>query len=223
MAHHEAISKTRWLKAQKREMLHWHGKAALQQGLKRVHTCYLPIVQRYAQDLSGDASILEIGCGPDSTAQYIEQGNKTYVDPLLDDFRRAYPGELPKGEYLCRIAENINKPDASFDLVLAFDALDHVMNPELVLSELERLLKPGGVFIAGIFTCRPWLAKFHYYLGRCLPLFRDDGHPYLYSRRGIEKTLNRHFNIIETCEVASAYTALNRRGWVFVCKARTEK
>jgi len=222
MAHHEAISKARWLRAQKYETQYWHGREALKQGLKRVQACYLPVVQRYAENLPGNAAILEIGCGPNSTAQFIARGNKTYVDPLLDDFRRAYPGELPKGEYLCQGAESIGRPDGSFDLVLAFDALDHAMNPELVLNEIERLLKPGGIFIMSIFTSRPWLARLHYYLDRCLPALRNDCHPYVYSRQGIENTLRRHFDIVETCEIDPAYTPLNRQGWIFVCKARAE-
>ncbi len=218
MAHHEAISKARWLKAQKHETQHWHGREALRQGLKRVQACYLPVVQRYAEKLSDDAAILEIGCGPNSAAQFVPQGSKTYVDPLLDDFRRAYPGELPEGEYLCHGAESIPKPDTSFDLVLAFDALDHAMNPELVLNEIERLLKPSGHFIMSIFTCRPWLARLHYYLSRCLPVLYSDRHPYIYSRQGIENTLCRHFDIVETCKIDPVYTPMNRQGWIFVCK-----
>ncbi len=220
MAHHEAISKARWLKAQKREIQRWQGKEALEQGLKRVHEHYMPVIRKHAQNMPKDAHILEIGCGPASTAQFIEQGSKTYVDPLLDDFRRAYPGKLPKGEHQCRMAENIDKPDACFDLILCFDALDHAMNPELVISEAERLLKEGGIFIVGITTCPAWLSRLRYFLERFFPPLRDEAHPYFYSRQGIEKTLKRHFNIAETHKIDKTFTLLQRQGWAFVCKLK---
>jgi len=217
MARHEAITKARWLKAQKCEIQFWRGQEALEQELQRVHGRYLPAIQRYAKDLPKDASILEIGCGPTCAAQLIEAGRKTYVDPLLDDFRRAYPGKLPKGEYLCRPAENINKQNASFDLILCLDALDRVMNPELVINEIERLLKTDGVFILGIVTSPAWLARVSYYLERFFPPLRDERTPYSYSYRGIEKTLGRHLDIIDVTETDKSFTPLHRKGWVFAC------
>lgn len=39
-------------------------------------------------------------------------------------------------------------PDASFDLIYSRFVLEHVSNPEIVSSELLRILKPGGVFLA---------------------------------------------------------------------------
>ena len=40
--------------------------------------------------------------------------------------------------------------------------------------------------------------------------------------QGIENTLRRHFDIIETRGIDPAYAPLNRQGWIFVCKARAE-
>jgi len=220
MARHEAITKSRWLKAQKREIQFWRGQATLEQELKRVHGRYLPTIQKYAKSLSKDASILEIGCGPTCAAQLIEAGKKTYIDPLLDDFRRAYPGKLPKGEYLCRPAENIDRPNGSFDLILCLDALDRVMNPELVINEIERLLKIKGIFILGITTHPAWLAKIRYGFERFFVPLRDERFPYSYAYRGIEKTLQRHFKIIHTAGTDKSFTPFYRKGWVFVCKRK---
>lgn len=35
-------------------------------------------------------------------------------------------------------------PDGSFDTLLAFDCLEHVMSPEPILREWHRVLRPGG-------------------------------------------------------------------------------
>jgi SAM-dependent methyltransferase len=47
-------------------------------------------------------------------------------------------------------------PDHSVDLVLSCSVLEHVAEPEALLSELHRVLKPGGVFLAKTPN------KFHY-------------------------------------------------------------
>jgi SAM-dependent methyltransferase len=43
-------------------------------------------------------------------------------------------------------AENIPFEDCKFDLVLAFSVMEHVTNLDASLSEIMRVLKPGGIF-----------------------------------------------------------------------------
>jgi hypothetical protein len=54
-------------------------------------------------------------------------------------------GERPQPVFLPFDGRRIDLPDASVDRVLSFHAFHHVPNPDAVLSELGRILKPGGV------------------------------------------------------------------------------
>ncbi len=45
------------------------------------------------------------------------------------------------------VGESIPYPDASFDLVVADNVLEHLERPEAVFAEVSRVLKPGGRFI----------------------------------------------------------------------------
>jgi 2-polyprenyl-6-hydroxyphenyl methylase / 3-demethylubiquinone-9 3-methyltransferase len=47
--------------------------------------------------------------------------------------------------------------DAQFDVVTAMDFLEHVEDPEKVVQEVSRVLKPGGLFFFHTFN-RNWLA-----------------------------------------------------------------
>lgn len=40
--------------------------------------------------------------------------------------------------------------DASFDIIISFETLEHVENPESVLNEFYRLLSPGGRLITSV-------------------------------------------------------------------------
>lgn len=41
-------------------------------------------------------------------------------------------------------------PDASFDRVVCCEVLEHVDDPDAVLAEIERILKPGGLFATSV-------------------------------------------------------------------------
>jgi SAM-dependent methyltransferase len=54
-------------------------------------------------------------------------------------------GDRPEPEFLRFDGVRIDLPDESADRVVCLDALHHVPNPGVVLAELGRILKPGGM------------------------------------------------------------------------------
>lgn len=57
-----------------------------------------------------------------------------------------YGAALPNGGS-CQNLEALTFPDASFDVVLTEDVLEHVRYPDRAFSEIARVLRPGGVHI----------------------------------------------------------------------------
>ncbi|MDX8396607.1 MAG: class I SAM-dependent methyltransferase [Mariprofundaceae bacterium] len=222
MAHHKAISKTQWMTSQKAELT-CLGKN-LQAMIQDAKTHYSTILEPYANALGEDAQILEIGCGPACTAQLIEAGHKTYIDPLLDDIRRAYPSELPDGDHITGMAESIARPDKSFDLILCLHALSFVQNPELVLHEIKRLLKDDGTIIISITVWPKMFAQLHYLALQIFPLGNNQNRLYRYTYQGIYNTLARHFEIEseQAMSIEGSYF-LKRQTWLFVCKRKEIK
>lgn len=86
--------------------------------------------------------------------------------PVFEMFKREVPRyqpthywpDIPHGEirngFRCENLEALTFEDASFDLVITQDVLEHVLSPGLAFKEIARSLKPGG---AHIFTV-PWYA-----------------------------------------------------------------
>ncbi len=220
-AHHKAVSRHRWQLAQQRELARWTGPEALHRAREHARKVYLPHLRRHTEHLPDEMEVLEIGPGPVCAASMLEKGRKTYVDPLSDDFRRIYPGELPEGNYLVAMAEQIPCPDHSFDCIIALNVLGYVLNPELVLNELERLLKPGGVLFVGMTVFSSLEARLQYFLHRCLPSLGPEGRPYCYSYDGIRRTLERHFEIRRDIRLNTGLQGwqawLGRQERLFVC------
>jgi SAM-dependent methyltransferase len=59
--------------------------------------------------------------------------------------RMPVAGDRPAPEFLRFDGLRIDLPDESADRVVCLDALHHVPNPAVVLAELGRILKPGGM------------------------------------------------------------------------------
>jgi ubiquinone/menaquinone biosynthesis C-methylase UbiE len=99
--------------------------------------------------------VLDIGCGPGTAARFAARDGTqvTGVDPaepmlrlagLLTRLRRP-AGEI---DWLCAGAEDLPMPDESVTVCWSLASVHHWPDLEGGLSEVERVLRPGGTFIA---------------------------------------------------------------------------
>ena len=222
MRRHSPISHARWQALQKQTLERWKKKNLKAEREKSLENNYLPLLLKFSQGLSKNAAILEIGCGPICLSQTIPNGKKSFLDPLLDDFRRLFPGELPEGTYIASSAEKVAKPGNSYDLIICLNTLSHTLNPELVLNEVERLMKPHGKLLLGIRTYSTLRAKLHYWKARWLPAIFLGSCPYYYSLGGIRRTLARHFAIADDIVTSRVWIPFFRsEEHLFVCTTLT--
>ena len=196
---HKAISKQEWMASQQRQLARWHHSAATLEAQRKIlHDRYFSCIQRLLPDLGEHSEIVEIGSGPACFSQEIPIGHKTLIDPLLDDVRRIYPGALPKGAtYLNRAAEAIPLPSHCVDLVICMNVLSFAINPEEILHEIARLLKPGGRLLLAVQISSPFIARLHYLAHCLLPILHDHIRPYRFCQRAMEHTISRHLQIDE--------------------------
>jgi len=226
MARHKAVSKARWLLSQKHISDYWQEENVLGNEQARQERYYLPILQRLCPAIEEHTRILELCSGPVCTARLITGGGKTYLDPMFDTYRRMYPGKLPKGKFLAIAAEKIPEPNHSFDIISCINGLDHVLNPELVLNEIERLLKPSGTLLIGMTVFPEPMTRLRYFFERFFSPLRDEAHPYSYSLPALTRTLSRHFDIVEEIkldESSHADSRLMSNEYAFICRPKAEK
>lgn len=96
--------------------------------------------------------VLDLGCagGFMAEALALRGANVTGIDPAADaiDAARAHAreGGLRIG-YDVGMGEALPYDDASFDAVVCVDVLEHVSDLHMVLAQIARTLRPGGLFL----------------------------------------------------------------------------
>ncbi|HSS05095.1 MAG TPA: class I SAM-dependent methyltransferase [Solirubrobacterales bacterium] len=89
--------------------------------------------------------VLDIGCGPRGSLEWAEGAlERVGLDPLVGQYRKL--GIDSHGmKYVEAGAEQIPFPDEHFDVVAAFNALDHVDDADAAVHEISRITKSGGI------------------------------------------------------------------------------
>jgi 2-polyprenyl-6-hydroxyphenyl methylase/3-demethylubiquinone-9 3-methyltransferase len=116
-------------------------------------------IQQRHKDLSG-LKLLDVGCGAGFLSNYMaKQGlDVTGLDLSMESLDVAKSFDSTKSAHYVRgNAESLPFESGSFDAVTAMDFLEHVDDPEKVVAEISRVLKPGGIFFYHTFN-RNWLA-----------------------------------------------------------------
>lgn len=215
----------RWKAAQRKEEDFWRREGVYEPQRRRVLERYRPVILEVAGELPDGPAILDIGCGPTCAGRLFPDGDKTFLDPLMDSYREVYGDSLPvDDELVCARAEEIPRLDDSFDLVMSVNSLDHMVDPEAVLREVTRVLRPTGIFLLGLFLHSRPIAAARKLIDRYLPFAREDAHPYHYTRRSARELLDRHFRVErEVCVFRrddALVPAFHREDRMFVCRQR---
>lgn len=96
--------------------------------------------------------VLDLGCAGGFMAEAMAKrgANVTGIDPASDAISAARQHAKAEGlriGYDVGVGEALPYESASFDAVVCVDVLEHVVDPNMVLSEVFRTLRPGGLFL----------------------------------------------------------------------------
>jgi SAM-dependent methyltransferase len=99
----------------------------------------------FVRSLGRAERALDLGCGDGRLASELQAAELTGADVSAEALRRTH-ARLP-GARLVELEPDAPIPlaDSSFELVLCADTLEHVRDVQLLLSEVRRVLVPGGV------------------------------------------------------------------------------
>ncbi len=124
----------------------------------------LDLIARYA-DLKGKR-ILDAGCGVGMYVRKFRRFSEHVAGVELDESRAAEGGQDLPG-IACASVEALPFADATFDVVLSHEVLEHVGDDRRAVAEALRVLRPGGRLVVFV-PNRRWLFETHgvYWRGR---------------------------------------------------------
>jgi SAM-dependent methyltransferase len=99
------------------------------QNLKRIDVDYGPF-----------DTVVDIGCGEKPYQQYISADSYIGIDVEVSG--RSEETKMPDSYY---DGENLPFLDSSIDLIICTEVLEHCLEPEKIVSEMHRCLKPNGI------------------------------------------------------------------------------
>jgi SAM-dependent methyltransferase len=143
--------------------------------------------------LPAGSRVLDIGCGSGrhvAAAYALERVEIVGADPCFMDLKKAQArlrfhdawGEHGQGRWWLHAADITRLPfaDASFDLVICSEVLEHIPDHGRAMNETVRVLKPGGQLVVSV--PRRWPETICWMLSR---QYRHDpgGHVRIYDAR----------------------------------------
>lgn len=132
-------------------------------------------------NIGPESKVLDVGCGISTVLHFVE-GERYGVDPLGDEYLKIY--SYPEGIELRKgLSEALPFPDGFFDIAFCTNVLDHVEDPLKTVSEVWRVLNPGGYFVltVEVFSQR---------------VIRDPGHPHLFMEGDVRPLIGKKFETV---------------------------
>jgi SAM-dependent methyltransferase len=131
--------------------------------LQRGEVVHAEHLVRYlvAAELARDRRVLDAACGEGyGTALLASAGARSATGVDVDEATVAHArSRHPAPEFLAGDVGALPFGDASFDLVVSFETIEHVPDPERALGELQRVTTPDGLLIVSTPNKHRYLAE----------------------------------------------------------------
>lgn len=152
------------------------------------------------------AQILDAGCGPGANLAMLSAFGRVR-GMELDAGARAHAtglgfevseGRMPGAPF----------PDEAFDLIAAFDVIEHIEDDAGAVADIARMLAPGGRVVASV-PANPWMWSAHDAHHHHFRRYRGAGFRALFDASGLRVIRATHFNTLLFPLAAGARLARN--------------
>jgi SAM-dependent methyltransferase len=150
--HTETALQRRARRALERQLAYQRAKSAKARGHEqdyieamRVRSARVREKLERVRPIASDARVLEVGCGAHGLIFFFGTTRGVGCDPLSCDYAALFPAWQGRALTIAAAGERLPFADASFDVVLCDNVVDHAEAPAQIARELSRVLAPGGL------------------------------------------------------------------------------
>lgn len=170
-------------------------------------------------------NVLDLGCRDGTlTGELIKGKNITAIDIDGEALRKYKIKYFQQKPLIIQqdLNHDIELPDQTQDIVIAGEIIEHLLMPDKFISEIYRVLRPGGIFIGSTPNALKLDKRLHLLLGHDPKEFSDETHAQYYSRTSILKALQRKFHDVEFYSYSGNrmikfFTSLAADGFIWKC------
>jgi len=130
--------------------------------------------------------VLDLGCRDGALTQAYLAGNEV-VGVDADQDALADAARLGIETRWADLDQPLDLPDVSFDVAVAGELLEHLRDPEQLIAEVRRVLRPGGTFVASVPNAYRLKRRLSFLLGR--PPDSDPTHLQMFSAGDVRALL----------------------------------
>jgi len=137
--------------SQSKKWFEWYAKVAIFKGLRTV---------KMLKEYKGyDSRLLDLGCGAGITLTFLAQAYERSVGcdidrDAIEATRRILERVGVKASLVKYGGDRLPFRSNSFDIVTSIEVIEHAKDPEKMLSEIKRVLKPDGIL--HVTTANKW-------------------------------------------------------------------
>lgn len=107
-----------------------------------------------------DGRILEVGCGTGHNLSMLRKFAEVDAVELDESVRAIAETRLGRQVMSDRLPELQGVPDKAYDLIGAFDVIEHINDDQAALQAIARKLRPGGKLVLTV-PAHPWMWSAH--------------------------------------------------------------
>jgi SAM-dependent methyltransferase len=102
---------------------------------------------------------VEIGCGPHGVIHFVDYSEEFMVGLDSEPYLNAWKNFHIRIPHIVAVGEFLPLHGDTIDVIVCFNVLDHVFDPEKVVDEISRVLKRNGKLLLWVVTIRDFLRK----------------------------------------------------------------
>jgi SAM-dependent methyltransferase len=151
--------------------------------------------------------VLDLGCRSGALTRHFLEGNSVVgLDVDMNALERA--AALGIEPVQANVEETLPFDDGSFDAVVAGELLEHLQFPDALVSEIRRVLRPGGVLAGSVPNAFRVQSRLRFLRGK--PPEDDPTHLRMFSPAALRELL-AGFERVELSFVGGRYARLDAR------------